>query len=79
ALAPPPPPEPVDLQATGRGGQLDAVVDDATALPGMEGGLPALEAPTENSKLEAARQLARDNPGAVANIMREWVTGEVAA
>ena len=31
-----------------------------------------------NGKLEAARQLARDNPAAVANIMREWVTGEAA-
>jgi len=77
ALAPPPAPA-EDAEAA-KGGQLDAVVDDVTALPGAEGeagGLPALEAPKENLKLEAARQLARDNPGAVANIMREWVTGE---
>ena len=83
ALAPPPTPEEL---AEAKGQQLDAVVDDPTALPALEGGaagaaggLPALEAPAENSKLEAARQLARDNPAAVANIMREWVTGEAAA
>ncbi|MBQ0958452.1 flagellar M-ring protein FliF [Ideonella sp. 4Y11] len=60
--------------------QLDAVVDDGLALPGTEAGmLPALESPQENAKLEAARRLARDNPQAVANIMREWVTGEAVA
>jgi flagellar M-ring protein FliF len=41
--------------------------------------LPALEAPRENRKLDSARQLAKDNPAAVANIMREWVNGEAAA
>lgn len=61
-----------------RGQQLNAVVDDAAALPG-EGALPALEPPRENHKLHTARQLAKDNPAAVANIMREWVSGEVAA
>ena len=61
---------------------MNAVIDDETGLPaleGAEGGLPALEAPQENSKLEAARKLARENPVAVANIMREWVTGEPVA
>jgi flagellar M-ring protein FliF len=58
-----------------RGRQLDAVVDDNAALPGAPE-LPALEAPRENRKLEGARQLAKDNPAAVANIMREWVNGE---
>jgi flagellar M-ring protein FliF len=60
-----------------RGRQLDAVVDDQAALPGGAE-LPALEAPRENRKLEGARQLAKDNPAAVANIMREWVNGEAA-
>ena len=59
-----------------QGGQLDAVVDDLQALPGIEGGLPALEAPKNNDKLELARKLARENPAAVANIMRDWVNGE---
>ncbi len=70
----------VVVEAAGdkRGQQIDAVVDDGTALPG-EAELPKLEAPRENRKLEGARQLAKDNPAAVANIMREWVSGEVAA
>ncbi|WP_423221944.1 flagellar basal-body MS-ring/collar protein FliF [Ideonella margarita] len=86
ALAPPPPPPaPAETELTAienKGGQLNAVIDDETGLPaleGAEGGLPALEAPQENSKLEAARKLARENPVAVANIMREWVTGEPVA
>jgi flagellar M-ring protein FliF len=63
-----------------KGQQLNAMVDDAPALPGADGvSLPALEAPRENVKLNTARQLAKDNPAAVANIMREWVNGEVAA
>jgi len=80
ALTPPPAPEPEDAAA---GQTLDAVVDDVQALPGPDGltpgGLPALEAPKENAKLEAARRLARENPQAVANIMRDWVNGEAAA
>ncbi len=67
-----PPPAPV-------GGQLDAVVDDAESLPTPDGrGRPALASPTANDKLAAARQLAKDNPAAVANIMRNWVNGEPA-
>jgi flagellar M-ring protein FliF len=57
--------------------QLNAIVDDEHLLPGA-GGLPALEAPLSNDKLERARQLARDNPVAVAHIMRNWIQGEVA-
>lgn len=76
ALKPPLVLEPADK----RGNQLDAVVDNDAALPGPDGAqLPALEAPRENRKLEQARQLARDNPAAVANIMREWVSGDAAA
>jgi flagellar M-ring protein FliF len=74
ALKPPVVVEP----ANKRGLQLDAVVDDAAGLPGGAE-LPALEAPRENRKLESARQLAKDNPAAVANIMREWVSGDAAA
>ena len=51
---------------------LSEVVDDDVLLPGE---LPALEAPAMNEKLERARQLARDNPVAVANIMRDWIVG----
>jgi len=67
ALAPLPPPEP--------GSQLDAVVDDANTLSGP-GQVPQLEAPRSTEKLDNARQLAKDNPVAVANIVRGWVSGE---
>ncbi|TDM09934.1 MAG: flagellar basal body M-ring protein FliF [Ideonella sp. MAG2] len=75
ALTPPPPPP--EEQAP-EGTALEAVVDDVQELPGPDGQseLPALEAPKENAKLEAARKLARENPSAVANIMRDWVNGE---
>lgn len=73
----PPEPEPTAAEAGAEAGaQLDAVVDDANELPG---GLPALEAPVSNDKLERARLLARENPVAVANIMRSWIHGEETA
>lgn len=56
--------------------QLNAVVDEANELPIAE--LPALEAPGVNDKLERARILAKENPLAVANIMRDWINGESA-
>lgn len=68
ALAPPPAPAP--------GSQLTAVVDDDAALPG--GVLPALAAPKSSEHLVGARQLAKENPAAVANIVRSWVAGEAA-
>ncbi|MDC8773808.1 flagellar basal-body MS-ring/collar protein FliF [Roseateles albus] len=60
--------------------QLNAVVDEENDLPLVlgPGGLPALAGPLVNEKLERARLLARENPIAVANIMRGWIAGEVA-
>ena len=78
AANPPPPPTIEEQQ------KLNAVVDETNLLPGQtveangqltQTGLPALEAPASNDKLERARQLARDNPMAVANIMRSWMEG----
>lgn len=75
----PPVPTEAELQ------KLNAVVDDTHLLPGevigasarvIHNGLPALEAPASNDKLERARQLARENPIAVANIMRAWMAGD---
>jgi len=68
----PPPAEQKDDTATN---QLSVVEDEQLALGGP-GGLPALEAPISNDKLVRARQLAKENPVAVANIMRAWVNGE---
>jgi flagellar M-ring protein FliF len=58
--------------------KLNAVVDDANELPGANAlngpaALPALEAPQADVRLETARQLAKDNPAAMANIVRGWV------
>ncbi|MCU0929483.1 MAG: flagellar basal body M-ring protein FliF, partial [Burkholderiaceae bacterium] len=68
-VAPPPP--------AARGGQLAAVVADDPNDPSSPA-LPALEAPRTSDKLERARQLAKDNPVAVAGIVRGWVSGEAA-
>lgn len=59
------------------GETVDELVDGGAALPGPDQ-LPALEAPRSNDRLEAARKLARENPAAVANIVRGWVSGEAA-
>ncbi len=63
ALAPPP-----ALAAT-PGAALTEVVDDANELP-------ALPAPKSVEHLAAARQLAKENPAAVAGIVRGWVNGD---
>jgi flagellar M-ring protein FliF len=62
ALAPPKPPMPGD--------GLSAVVDDPQDLP-------ALPAPKRIEHLEDARMLAKENPAAVAGIVRGWVNGDV--
>jgi flagellar M-ring protein FliF len=55
------------------GMRLDAVVDDEPAYP------PALAAPTVQRQIEGAKALAKDNPAAVAGIVRGWVGGSEAA
>lgn len=69
AMTPPPPPP---------GSQVDAVAEDPLALPPLDAEPPALPAPAVNEKLEAARKLAKENPAAVANIMRGWVNPDAA-
>ncbi len=68
ALAPAPKPEP--------GRSLNAVVDDAQSLPGPD--IPALAGPSNLELLNDARTLAKENPQAVAGIVRGWVNGEAA-
>jgi flagellar M-ring protein FliF len=65
-LAPPPP-----LPPPPPGSQLDEVVGAESPRPS----LPALEEPQYVGKIEAARALARQNPAAVASIVRTWVGG----
>ncbi|MES1163279.1 MAG: flagellar M-ring protein FliF C-terminal domain-containing protein, partial [Rhizobacter sp.] len=64
ALAPPPKAAP--------GAALTEIVDDTNELP-------ALPAPKSVEHLAAARTLAKENPAAVAGIVRDWVSGEAAA
>jgi flagellar M-ring protein FliF len=61
------------------GSQVNALVDDQNQLPGGAGAVPlALEAPRVNEKLVNARALAKDNPAAVANMVRTLINGEPA-
>jgi flagellar M-ring protein FliF len=52
------------------GTRIDAVVDDAQSYPP-----PALAAPAYLRQIEGAKALAKDNPAAVAGIVRGWVGG----
>jgi flagellar M-ring protein FliF len=65
ALAPPAP-----------GTRLDAVVADPEVLPAAP---VRLEAPRLSEQLIGARALAKENPAAVASIVRGWVSGESAS
>jgi hypothetical protein len=70
-MAPPPPPPP--------GTNLDTVVDDTPLLPGQDvAGTPALPSPAHTRRLEEARQLAVNNPIAVAHVLRSMMNGEEA-
>ncbi|HET9977859.1 MAG TPA: flagellar basal-body MS-ring/collar protein FliF [Burkholderiaceae bacterium] len=64
---------PASAPAAARGGQVDMVADEAVALPGAEPTL--IEAPRRGERLAIARAVAKDNPAAVANIVRDWVKG----
>lgn len=60
------------------GSQISEVVGGQPALLAADTRLPALEAPQSSVKLDAARNLAKQNPAAVANIVRGWVNGDEA-
>jgi flagellar M-ring protein FliF len=62
----------------GAGGQLNALVGDDPQRPALGGpdGTPQLGLSEHQLRLEDARQLARSNPTAVANIMRDWINGD---
>jgi hypothetical protein len=52
------------------------VVDDEVDLPADPADLLAIESAEMEEKLIDARQLVRDNPVAVANILLTWMHGE---
>jgi flagellar M-ring protein FliF len=58
----------------GQGGKLNVVADDAVALPSAS--TPMLEAPRVAEHLATARNVAKENPAAVASIVRGWVKAE---
>jgi flagellar M-ring protein FliF len=58
------------------GNNVNVVADEAVALPGAT--TPMLEAPRNDERLAGARAIAKENPAAVANIVRGWVKGEAA-
>ena len=63
--------------------QLDALESDMPERPQLTGPGTAAEAAAQVSasekQLEDARQLTRDNPAAVANIIKAWMNGEAPA
>ncbi|MDE2594663.1 MAG: flagellar M-ring protein FliF [Burkholderiales bacterium] len=66
--------------------KLNAVVDDENELPGVADlppgmvrgpdgrAVPALEAPLADGRLESAKSLAKENPAAMATLVRSWMT-----
>ncbi len=75
--APPAQPEktPDEITRLTTGTQLDAVVDNETQRPGLPAPVQN-EVTAEMLRLEDAKRLAKENPVAVANIVRGWMTGE---
>jgi len=63
-----------DAAANPRGSKLDAVVGDDVVLPPVN--MPKIEGPRASIHLESARAFAKENPAAVADIVRNWVSGE---
>ena len=59
------------------GAGLTALVDDPQDFPDVSAA-PALPAPMRLEHLERAKTLARENPAAVAGIVRGWINGEAA-
>jgi flagellar M-ring protein FliF len=55
------------------GTRVHMVADEALPRPAVP---PALEAPNSSVRLDGARALAKQNPAAVASIVREWVKGD---
>ena len=63
-------------------GQVDAVLAERPERPRLWAtamGVDPGPASVEQSRLEDARKLTRDNPAAVANIVKRWMSGESAA
>jgi flagellar M-ring protein FliF len=67
---------------TGELAQLDAIENDQPERPQLTGPgttTDAQHASPAELRLEDARKLTRDNPAAVANIVKAWMNGEAPA
>jgi len=75
--------QPVVARETSVAGSLDAIESDEPDRPLLTGPSSAGSQPAELSAgdlaLEEARKLTRDNPAAVANIVKTWINGEAPA
>ena len=76
------PPVVAVAETDGLGNQLDAIEGDQPDRPQLTGpdgaNGPAMASASEQ-RLEDARKLTRDNPAAVANIVKAWMNGEAPA
>jgi flagellar M-ring protein FliF len=61
------------------GTQLSAVLSEAPVRPALLSPEQAAQVAQEQMRIEDARQLARQNPAAVANIVKNWVHGDAPA
>ena len=64
------------LAAPARGSPLHVVADESLPLPAGARAAMALPAPHSTERLDSARAVAKQNPAAVAGIVRGWVNGE---
>ncbi len=75
--------QPVPVREAATAGTLDAIESDEPERPLLTGPSAASAAPAELTAgevaLEEARKLTRDNPAAVANIVKTWINGEAPA
>ena len=70
---------PAALAEAQRGAQLDALEAEEPERPQLTGPAAVPQATEPELRLEDARKLTRDNPAAVANIVKTWMNGEAAA
>ncbi len=74
--------QPLVSDAAERGHQLDALEAEQPARPQLGSSQASNEPPLPTNselRLEDARKLTRDNPAAVANIVKAWINGEAPA
>jgi flagellar M-ring protein FliF len=69
---------PPSLAAPG-GTQLSALISEEPPRPSLLSPAQAAQIANEQMRIEDARQLARQNPAAVANIVKNWVHGDAPA